>query len=277
MASSSPMPPSRAELGVPGLAAVSGTTAAELEPRLRALVGASCSSTTWSPVPRAWPVRLRPGPHPGGRVQHALEARPQGSPPGSGALLREPRHGRARWRVGRALPRGARWPRPARPTRSRRKLGSRSGERRTSVRARRTSRPSPSSSSHWRSSSDPAEWARLDAAVEMAARQGLDAALVVRHAEAAVLERRRTGDREAIALAIAEHARVVRKRSAIRRRLSRPWTQHGRSSRTLSTLSAGVELMSAIASAHSGRNPRRPCSAGGGPSGTFPSLSSSGS
>ena len=57
---------------------------------------------------------------------------------------------------------------------------------------------------------DAAERARLHAAIVVAARQGLDAALVVRHAEAAVLERRRTQDREAIALAIAEHARVVR-------------------------------------------------------------------
>ena len=60
--------------------------------------------------------------------------------------------------------------------------------------------------------------------------------LVVRHAEAAVLERRRTGDREAIALAIAEHARTIRfgiaRPGAARSRSS---TRRGRSSRTWST------------------------------------------
>ena len=101
---------------------------------------------------------------------------------------------------------------------------------------------------------DPAERARLHAGVVAAARQGLDAALVIRHAEAAVVERRRTGDREAIALAVAEHGRAVRsvigdpeKALSI---LDAAWEEFS----DLEHTPSGVELMSAIADSHGGRN-----------------------
>ena len=102
--------------------------------------------------------------------------------------------------------------------------------------------------------SDPAERARLHTAIVVAARQGLDAALVVRHAEAAVLERRRTQDREAIALAIADHARAVRftlsDPEGALSILDAAWAEFS----DLEHTHSGVELMSGIASAHSGRN-----------------------
>ncbi len=60
------------------------------------------------PLTRARPVRLRPGAHPRGRVQHAREARPQGAPPRRGAVLRDGRVGRARRRARGPLPRRAR-------------------------------------------------------------------------------------------------------------------------------------------------------------------------
>jgi class 3 adenylate cyclase/tetratricopeptide (TPR) repeat protein len=101
---------------------------------------------------------------------------------------------------------------------------------------------------------DPAERAKLHAGIEVAARQGLDAALILRHAEAAVVERRRTGDREAIALAVAEHGRAVRyvngdPESALSI-LDAAWKEFS----DLEHTQAGVELMSAIAASHSGRN-----------------------
>jgi class 3 adenylate cyclase/tetratricopeptide (TPR) repeat protein len=101
---------------------------------------------------------------------------------------------------------------------------------------------------------DPAERAKLHAGIVTAARQGLDAALVIRHAEAAVVERRRTGDREAIALAVAEHGRAVRSVTGDPERalsvLDAAWEEFA----DLEHTPAGVELMSAIAASHSGRN-----------------------
>ncbi len=82
--------------------------------------------------PGARPVRLRPGAHPRGRLQHARQDGPQGPPPRRGPLLREPRHRRARRRARRPLPgrlperargpggRRARRPGPARPAGGRR-------------------------------------------------------------------------------------------------------------------------------------------------------------
>jgi len=69
-----------------------------------------------------------------------------------------------------------------------------------------------------------------------------------------VVERRRTGDREAIALAVAEHGRAVRyvigdPESALSI-LDVAWEEFS----DLGHTQAGVELMSAIASSHSGRN-----------------------
>ena len=101
---------------------------------------------------------------------------------------------------------------------------------------------------------DPAERAWLHGAIVLAARQGLDAALVVRHAEAAVAEHRRTGDREAIASAIAEHGRAIKyvtsdPDSALAV-LDAAWAEFS----DLEQTEAGVELMGAIAASHSGRN-----------------------
>ena len=56
---------------------------------------------------RARPVRLRPGAHPRGRLQHAGQEGPQGPPPRGGALLRDARHRRAGRRARRPLPRRA--------------------------------------------------------------------------------------------------------------------------------------------------------------------------
>ena len=101
---------------------------------------------------------------------------------------------------------------------------------------------------------DPADRARLHTGVVAAGRQGLDADLVIRHAEAAVAERRRTGDREAIALAVAELGRSVRFTSAdpegALAMLGPAWEEFS----DLEHSEAGVELMIAIASSHSGLN-----------------------
>ena len=101
---------------------------------------------------------------------------------------------------------------------------------------------------------DPAERAGLHESIVAAGNQGLDVALVVRHAEAAVVERRRTGDREAIALAIAEHGRAIRygigdpaSSLAI---VEAAWEEFS----DLEQTPAGVELMSVIAASHSGLN-----------------------
>ena len=73
--------------------------------------------------PRARPVRLRPGDHPGGRLRHALEGRPPRAAPGGGPPLRGRGRRRARRRRGRPLRRGAAGdagrPRRARPWRPR--------------------------------------------------------------------------------------------------------------------------------------------------------------
>ena len=108
-----------------GLSAVSGIAEPELE------VAPARSRPQGAPHPRIGPaqpgarsVRLRPGAHPRGRLQHPREAGSQGPPPGRGAVLREPRYGRDRRRPGRSLPgrprervRGAgrRTPLPGRP------------------------------------------------------------------------------------------------------------------------------------------------------------------
>jgi class 3 adenylate cyclase/predicted ATPase len=56
---------------------------------------------------------------------------------------------------------------------------------------------------------DPADRAALHAGAFAAAEEALGIAAMIRHAEAAVQERRRAGDREAIALAVAEQARAI--------------------------------------------------------------------
>jgi class 3 adenylate cyclase/tetratricopeptide (TPR) repeat protein len=101
---------------------------------------------------------------------------------------------------------------------------------------------------------EPAERARLHAAIVVAGRDGLDASLVVRHAEAALAEQRRTGDREAIAMAVAEVGRSVRYTvgdpEGALAILGPAWDEFS----DLEQTEAGVELMIAIASSHSGRN-----------------------
>ena len=57
------------------------------------------------PLSGARPVRLRPGAHPRGRLQHAGEEGPQDPPPRRGALLRIARQRRAGRRARRPLPR----------------------------------------------------------------------------------------------------------------------------------------------------------------------------
>ncbi len=101
---------------------------------------------------------------------------------------------------------------------------------------------------------DPAERAGLHASIVAAGNQGLDVALVVRHAEAAVVERRRTGDREAIALAIAEHGRAIRYGSLIPRARWRSSCAAWEEFSDLEHTPAGVELMSVIAASYSGLN-----------------------
>ena len=101
---------------------------------------------------------------------------------------------------------------------------------------------------------DPADRARLHEGAIASARAGLDPAVVLRHAEGAVLERRRTGDREAIAAAIAELARTLRGDFADPARalalLTEAWGEFSDLEGTI----AGVELMSAFASSHRGLN-----------------------
>ena len=101
---------------------------------------------------------------------------------------------------------------------------------------------------------DPAERARLNAAIVASARQGLDAELVLRHAEAAVVERRRTDDRAAIAIAIADLARTYRGDFADPARaielLDEAWPEFS----DLEQTEAGVELMTAFASSYRGLN-----------------------
>ena len=80
----------------------------------------------------ARPVRVRPGAHPRGRLQHARRARPAGAAPRRRALLRVARRRRAGRGAGRPLPRGLRQrPRARRPTRSPARRGSRSRPLRT--------------------------------------------------------------------------------------------------------------------------------------------------
>ena len=70
-----------------GLAAVSGIAEAELEPRLRALRSPRAPDARDRPAkPRAWPVRVRPGTHPRGRLQHPGQSRPEAPPPCSRTL-----------------------------------------------------------------------------------------------------------------------------------------------------------------------------------------------
>ena len=101
---------------------------------------------------------------------------------------------------------------------------------------------------------DPADRARLHEGAIASARAGLDPAVVLRHAEGAVLERRRTGVREAIAAAIAELARTFRGDFGDPARavalLDGAWAEFS----DLEATVAGVELMSAFASSYRGLN-----------------------
>ena len=77
-----------------------------LEPRLAGLVRRELLAPRSRPaLARARPVRLRPGAHPRGRLQHAVEEGPQGAPPRRRPLLRGAGHRRSRRRPGRPLPR----------------------------------------------------------------------------------------------------------------------------------------------------------------------------
>ena len=134
-----------------------------------------------SPLARARPVRLRPGAHPRGRLQHALAA---GTARSATSRRRATSRTSARTSSRAGSPgttsRRSGWPRTRRRRmRSRRRPGSRSGPRPSGrPRSARTSRRSRSSSRRSRSPTDPAERARLHTSIVAAARQGLDAALV---------------------------------------------------------------------------------------------------
>jgi class 3 adenylate cyclase len=101
---------------------------------------------------------------------------------------------------------------------------------------------------------DPVERARLHEAALASALENLDPAVVLRHADGAVLERRRTGDREAIAIAIAAQGRVIRGVLADPARslavITGAWNEFS----DLEQTAAGVELMSAFAAAYRGLN-----------------------
>ena len=106
---------------------------------------------------------------------------------------------------------------------------------------------------------DPADRAGLHEERDHLGGAGLDPAVVLRHAKAAVLERRRPGDREAIAAAIAEQARVLRYElsdpAGALAVLTEAWAEYS----DLEATAAGVELMSAFASSYRGSTtPPRP-------------------
>jgi class 3 adenylate cyclase/tetratricopeptide (TPR) repeat protein len=101
---------------------------------------------------------------------------------------------------------------------------------------------------------DPADRATLHASALAAALEDLDHAVMIRHAEAAVLERRRAGDRAGIALAIADWASVIVGFQADSKRgltmLTEAWAEFS----DLEQSAAGVELMWAIAWSYQGLN-----------------------
>jgi class 3 adenylate cyclase len=103
-------------------------------------------------------------------------------------------------------------------------------------------------------STDPGDRAELHARALVSASQGLDPQISLRHAEAAVLERRRAGDRPEIAIALAAQARVFGwgfgdpERS--RALLLEAWEEFA----DLEQTPAGVALMSALVGASRGVN-----------------------
>ena len=94
---------------------------------------------------------------------------------------------------------------------------------------------------------DPAESADLHERAVVSASPGLDAGVVVRHAEAAVAARRETGDRQRIAIAIANHGLAIGLRELDPQRavalLETAWEEFS----DLEQTPAGVQLMSAMA------------------------------
>ena len=155
---------------------------------------------------RAGPVRVRPGPDPRGRLQHAREAGSQGPPPRRGPLLRGPRVGRAGRRPRRPLPRRPpeRGRGSARPTPSPPRPGSRSRPppigRSASA---RTTRRSDSSIRRRAVTHDDVETAELlERAGESAYLAGLSEICEDRLRRAIEL-RRALGDADAVAGAIA--------------------------------------------------------------------------
>ena len=104
-----------------GLAAVSGRSVAEIEPRLKALTRRELlRHVVDERSPERGPVRVRPGTRPGDRLQHPREEGPPDPPPRGGALVRDARRAGAGRRARRPLPR-----RPlARARRARRRMRS---------------------------------------------------------------------------------------------------------------------------------------------------------
>jgi class 3 adenylate cyclase len=100
---------------------------------------------------------------------------------------------------------------------------------------------------------DPAERAELHERAAISGRQGLDHELVIRHAEAALAERRRTSDRSAIASATAARALAISGRgdpAAARALLLEGWEEF----HDLEATPAGAALMAALAQTSRGMN-----------------------
>ena len=99
---------------VAALAGVGGRPEEELEARLRGLVRRELLRVeARSALARARPVRLRAGPDPRSRLQHARAQRSQDPPPRGRSLLRGARRRGARGRARRSVPLGARQRRTA--------------------------------------------------------------------------------------------------------------------------------------------------------------------
>jgi class 3 adenylate cyclase len=101
---------------------------------------------------------------------------------------------------------------------------------------------------------DPADRATLHTSALAAAREDLDHAVMLRHAEAAVIERRRAGDRAGIALATADWAGVIGGFQADPKRALAMLTDAWAEFSDLEQSAAGVELMWVIGGAYAGLN-----------------------
>ena len=239
---------------VPALAAVAGVDEAELAGQAAGPRPAGAAHPRRRPpLARARPVRLRPGPGPRGRLPHALAARPQAPPPRRRPLLRDPRVSEE---LAGAL--ADHYLAAYRNTPPGPEADALAAQARVALRA--AAERATALGSHAQAlafleqaleiTTDPADRAALHASAAAAAGEDLDHAVMSRHAEAAVLERRRTGDREAIAQAIADWADVVNEAHGDPKRALALLTEAWEEFSDLEQTPAGVALMAAMASAH---------------------------